>query len=682
MLSRLGAVLALSAGMLLLSAPAAHAEDPVDLSGQYVLDAVGAISGDEAEVGSALDSLYERARLQLFVVYVSTFDNPSNAVDWADETALQNNLGANDLLLAVAIDDRQYAISVDPAFSLSDSQLDAVEGAIEERLRDSDWSGAAIAGAHELEAQATGVVGPGPGTDEPAESAGGGIPVLPLAIGGAAVVGVGAFVIARVRRRQKENASAAPPDQLTQKQLDQRAGTLLVQLDDSLKTSEQELGFAVAQFGEAATADFTATLASAKAKVAQAFTLKQQLDDAQADSAADQRTWTTQIIQLCEAADAELDAQADAFDDLRQLEKNAPQELVAVRAAIDAATTRRDAAAAALATLESTYSTAATKPVADNITQAAKLLEFATAATGTAQQAIDTAKPSEAAIAVRTAQASVGQATALFESIDALGVGLADATAKLEAAVADTQQDVAAARALTPDPALAPLIAAATESLAAAPQGDPAAGLAVIEKANAALEQAFTGVRDKQEQVARAASQLSASLSGAATQVQAATDFITTRRGGIGSTARTRASEAERVLAEATALAASDPVAALASAQKASSLAWSALQSARADVSVFEAPESAVSYDDNYPGSDGADLGGILGDWLFGGGGGSGGSSSRSSGGGGWFSGGGSSSRSSYSGRSSRSGSFGGSSRSSGRRSSSSGGGRSRGGRF
>ena len=681
MLSRLGAVLALSAGMLLLSAPAAHAEDPVDLSGQYVLDAVGAISGDEAEVGSALDSLYDRARLQLFVVYVSTFDNPSNAVDWADETALQNNLGANDLLLAVAIDDRQYAISVDPAFSLSDSQLDAVEGAIEERLRDSEWSGGAIAGAHELAAQATGVVGPGPGTDEPAKSAGGGIPVLPLAIGGAAVVGVGAFVIARVRRRQKENASAAPPDQLTQKQLDQRAGTLLVQLDDSLKTSEQELGFAVAQFGEAATADFTATLASAKAKVAQAFTLKQQLDDAQADSAADQRAWTTQIIQLCEAADAELDAQADAFDDLRQLEKNAPQELVAVRAAIDAATTRRDTAATALATLESTYSTAATKPVADNITQAAKLLEFATAATGTAQQAIDTAKPSEAAIAVRTAQASVGQATALFESIDALGAGLADATAKLEAAVADTQQDIAAANALTPDPALAPLIAAATESLAAAPQGDPVAGLAVIEKANAALEQAFTGVRDKQEQVARAASQLSASLSGAATQVQATTDFITTRRGGIGSTARTRAREAERVLAEAPALATSDPVAALASAQKASSLAWSALQSARADVSVFEAPESAVSYDDNYPGSDGADLGGILGDWLFGGGG-SGGSSSRSSGGGGWFSGGGSSSRSSYSGRSSRSGSFGGSSRSSGHRSSSSGGGRSRGGRF
>src|SRR3954469_9154696 len=127
---RLAAVLVLSAGMLALASPAL-ADDPVDLSGEYVLDTVGAISGDETEVTAALDDLYERARIQLFVVYVSSFDNPSNAVDWADETALQNNLGTNDLLLAVAVDDRQYAISIDPAFTLSDSQLDTVEGAIE-----------------------------------------------------------------------------------------------------------------------------------------------------------------------------------------------------------------------------------------------------------------------------------------------------------------------------------------------------------------------------------------------------------------------------------------------------------------------------------------------------------------------------------------------------------------------
>ena len=673
MLSRLGAVLALSAGMLVLSAPAAHADDPVDLGGAYVLDTVGAISGDEAAVGDALDSLYDRARIQLFVVYVDSFTNPSDAFDWADRTAVQNNFGTNDVLLAVAIGERNYALSAASDFSLSDAQLDTVDAAIEERLRDDDWSGAAIAGAKSLEAEATGVVGPGSTTEEPASSGDGISPVLPI-VGGVAVVGVGVFVFSRIRRRNKDGAVTSAPEQMTQQELDRRAGSLLVQLDDSLKTSEQELGFAVAQFGDAATADFTATLASAKAKVSQAFTLKQQLDDAQPDTAADQRAWTTQIIQLCEAADAELDAQADAFDELRQLEKNAPQELVEVRAATEAAVARKDAAAAALATLSSTYADSAVKPVAENVTQAAKLLDFAGSAATTAQQAIDAAKPSEAAIAVRTAQASVAQATQLFDAIDALGTNLADASTKLAAVVADTEQDLAAARALDADPALTPTIAAAAEALAAAPTNDPVTGLAQVEKANAALEQAFTGARDKQEQVARARTQLDAALSSARAQVQSATEYISTRRGGIGSTARTRVSEAERHLADATGLAVSDPVAALTEAQQAAALASSALQLARSDVSGYEASESVIGQ--GYPsGSDGADLGGILGDWIFGGGGGGGGgwSSGRSSGG---WSGGGSS-------RSSRSGSFGGSSRSSSRSSGgSSGGRRSRGGRF
>lgn len=675
MLSRLATAVALAAGMLVLSAPAAHAEDPVRLGGAYVLDTVGAIAGDEPAVQSALDTLYDRAQIQLFVVYVSTFDNPSNANDWADETAIDNNLGVNDLLLAVAIDDRQYALSFDNAFSLSDAQLDVVDAAIEERLRADDWSGAAIAGAQAIQAEATGVVGPGPSTTEqPVDgAAGGGLPLAVPIVGGVAVVGVAALVVVGVRRRRTSASSSAAPDQLTQKELDRRAGTLLVQLDDSLKTSEQELGFAVAQFGDAATADFTATLASAKAKVAQAFTLKQQLDDAQPDAPADQRAWTTQIIQLCEAADAELDAQADAFDRLRELEKNAPQELAAVRTAAATARTRADAATAALATLTSTYAAPAVATVTDNLAQAAKLLAYADSSAAAAQTAIDAAKPSAAAIAVRTAQASVAQATTLFDAIDALATNLADASAKLDAVVLDTEQDIAAAKALAPDTGLTPAIAAATEALAA-PRTDPVAALALLTQANSGLERVFTGVRDAQEQAARARTQLDAALSGARAQVQSANEYITTRRGGVGSTARTRVSEAERHLAEATGLATGDPVAALGEAKQAIALAESALEYARSDVAGYNAVPS-----DSY-GSDGADLGGILGDWLLGGGSGSSGRS-----GGGWFSGGGGgSSRSSYSSRSSRSGSFGGSSRSSGRSSSgrSSGGRSSRGGRF
>lgn len=674
MLSRLGASLALGAALLLFAAsPAAHAEDPVDLDGAYLLDTVGAISGSETEVQSALDSLFTRADIGLYVVYVDTFTNPADPVEWADQTAVLNFLGTRDLLLAVATGDRLYSMSIDDTFPLSEAQLDRVEAAIETELRNSDWSQAAIAGAQALEAEATGVVGPNQPTSTPQEptAGSGGIPILPI-VGGVAVVGVGVFVYSRIRRRNKDGSVTSAPEQMNQKQLDQRVGTLLVQLDDAVKTSEQELGFAVAQFGDSATKDFTKALQSAKQKVQEAFTIKQKLDDVQPDSAEDQRGWTTQIIQLCEAADAELDAQADAFDELRGLEKNAPQALATVREEAATAAARRAAAAEALGALGKTYATTALAPVSGNLEQADKLLAYAGEAAGKAQELIAGGDASGAAIQVRTAQASVGQAGQLFAAIDTLGAELGAASASLKTVVEDTTQDIAAAEALPKDAALIPAITAASSALAAAKAStdDPAASLAQLQAANASLEQVFLGVRDQQAKIAQARSQLTATISTARAQVTAAMEYITTRRGGIGESARTRVSEADRHLAQASSLADADPIQALTEAERANELAASALSLARSDVEGYEARQN---FDQRaggtYSGSDGADLGGLLTGWILGGGG-----SGRSSSSGG--------SRSSWgggsSGRSSRTGSFGGSSRSSRR----SGGGRSRGGRF
>ncbi len=676
MWSRCGAVVALTAGMLALGAPAAFASDPVDLQGAYVLDTVGAITGDEARVTAAIEELYASTRIQLFVVYVDSFTGTTDG-DWANQTAIDNGLGESDILLAIATVDRNFEVSIDDAFTLSDAQLTTVEtDFLIPELREDNWADAAIAAAQGYEAEATGAVDPATPTTPTAETDSGISPIVPI-IGGVAVVGVGALVVTLVRRRNRSVAPSAQPSQLTQKQLDQRAGTLLVQLDDSLKTSEQELGFAVAQFGDATTKDFTVTLASAKAKVSQAFTLKQQLDDAQPDSDIDKREWTTQIIQLCEAADAELDAQADAFDALRELEKNAPAALVSAREAIAAASTRPAAAEAALAALSSKYSAAAVRPVAENPAQARKLLEFAAVSADAAQTAIAGGKPGDAAIAVRSTEQALGQAGQLFDAITTLGTDLDAAAGSLAAAVADTEQDIAAAKALQPEANLNSAVAAAESALAAARAAatDPLASLAQVGTANAALEQVFTGVRDTQQLQQRASAQLDAAIAAARAQITSTAQFITTRRGGIGESARTRVSEADRHLSQAVALATSDPVAALAEAQQANSLAANAFDLARNDVQSYESQQSVARQPSSsapYRGSDGATLGGLLGE-LFGGGGGGGGWSPRPSSGsrGGGFSGGAS--------RSSRSGSFGGSSRSSSR---SSGGRSSRGGRF
>ncbi len=670
------------AAVLLVAFPApAAAESPVDLNGAYVLDTVGAIEGDEARVLAALDELYDSARIQLFVVYVDNFTGSTN---WANDTAVLNGLGGNDVLLAVAIDERNYQISIDPAFPLSDAQVSAVESNdIEPRLRDDDWAGAAIAAAQGFQAAAAGNEAPA-NPDDPAipitpiGDSGGGIPILPI-LGGVAVVGAGVFVYSRVRRRSGAPGSSASapgsdPAGLSQQQLDQRAGSLLVQLDDSIKTSEQELGFAVAQFGEAATAPFVATLATAKESVSAAFALKHKLDDHEPDTAEERRAWTTEIIQLCESADAELDSQADAFDGLRELERTAPQALAATSASLDAARARVAAAAGTLATLGTTYAASAIAPVKDNVIQAEKLLAFAETSRESAAASIAAAALNDAAVAIRAAQASIGQVMELSEAVETRGVSLGEASAKLKALVADTTSDIAAARVLAEDASATELhaaIAAATTALqtVSTSPGDPIAALSAIASANAGLDTVFADVRDEQANLAKAKSQLDATIAAAQAQLLSAKQYISTRRGGVGESARTRVSEAERRLAQAEAQAASDPIGALAAAQQARDLAEGAFALAEADTAGFSSLQRGGSGSSSR-GNDGAALGGLLGG-LVGGTLGSSGGSNRSS-----SSGGGSS-------RSTRSGSFGGSSRSGSRSSGRSSGGRtSSGGRF
>ena len=133
---------------------------------------------------------------------------------------------------------------------------------------------------------------------------------------------------------------------------------------------------------------------------------------------------------------------------------------------------------------------------------------------------------------------------------------------------------------------LPPLIARAEAALAAAdaalrPAGgalpDPLAALRQLEEADTALEQALSVARDAQTQARRAAEALDQALLTARSTVAAADDFIGTRRGAVGPTARTRLAEAQRHLDAAESLARQDPSAALREAREADRLAQFAL---------------------------------------------------------------------------------------------------------
>lgn len=266
------AVLVAVCWLALGAAPAARADDPVTLSrdGQ-ITDKVGALGDRRGQVVAALDRLYADRRIQLFVVYVRDFSGRS-AQNWADETADKNGLGLDDVLLAVATHDRQYAYTVDPGSRLTDAQLrDVANTAIEPALKQNDWAGAAIGAADGYAAVVAGKPVPTPaitpGIDDPGTGSSGGTStgdlILPVVlVGGAGAVA--AYAYTRRRRRSTTRTTpgatgwgqgAAPPGGPPRPptplpDLDAHAKQALVETDDAVRTSEEELGFATAQFGK------------------------------------------------------------------------------------------------------------------------------------------------------------------------------------------------------------------------------------------------------------------------------------------------------------------------------------------------------------------------------------------------------------------------------------------------
>lgn len=672
----------LVSGLVLIAGPAAAgvpAEQPPEVTDE-ITDRVDALGGRTDEVREALDRLAADTEYQLFVVFVDSFDDWDSG-DWADETAVGSGLGDDDLLLAVAIGDRRYATSVGDN-ALTDDQLSAVEAGIEDELSANDWAGAAIAGADGYRDAARGGDGePGGGGSG---GSGGGFPWLPVGLGTAGVVGL----VALLRRRQPTGPVRGPdglpltgPAALPTDELAKVAARGIVAVDDALKASEQELGFAQAQFGEQATTPFADVIAAGKQKLAQAFELRRRLDDPTPEGEPERRAMLLEIVRLCDEVDRDLDAQTAEFARLRDLQARAPEVLAEVDRRGAEVQGRLPASRASLEQLATRYPATALASVRENVGQAEALLAGAreNAAAGQAAVASDRAK---AVSLARVAEDAVAQAVLLLDAVDRAGADLAEAGGRIDAALASLSADIADAERLAPaDAAVGQAAAGARAAIETAQAeratGDPLAVLRRLVEAEAALDTALGPVREHAAQVERARSLLAATLGRATSLVAGTSGYVDNHRSDVGAEARTRLAEAARLAAEAERLAASDPVAALATAQQAEQFARSAEELARADVE--RARPTLPGYGGGgYSGGYGGATGGVLGDIFGGGWGGSGGSW------GGSWGGGGSSSRSSSSRRSSG-GSFGssrssgGSRRSSGSRSS---GRRGGGGRF
>ncbi|MDT0233472.1 TPM domain-containing protein [Curtobacterium sp. BRB10] len=607
--------------MLIVLAPAAtaHATAPVDLGGAYVLDEADALTASQqARVEQAVQDLYSDTQTQLFVVFVPSFTDPTDHTEWGRAVLEQNQIDTDGILLSVAVDERNYDVQQTNETAISSSDVEnAVNDSLLPELKQGDWSGAAVAFADGL-------------TQSQAPVDLTWLWILLLVV----VVGLIVVVLVIRTRNKRRTAAATEAQEASLADLERTAGGALVTIDDELRTAEQEVGFASAQFGPDAAKPFADAVQAAQREVRKAFAIRQQLDDEVPDTPQQRAEWANQIIVICERAHAAIEEQTEAFDQLRSLEDGIEDAAASLAQAVAAAPASVGAAAAALDRVRARYTGRTLATVSDNVDQAHQVLAFATERSNAATASIAAGDKGEAVVAVRDAQHALAQVQQLTDGALAAEQSFDEATARAEAMRIDIQGDVAAARSLRsggPD-----LAAAVTRAEAVLRQGldprDPVAAVDALTRANTEIDQAIAAARGAEEQRQRATQALDAALRDARNRISQARDYVSLHRGGIGPTARTRLSEAQRAYDDAVELAPSNPGQALNAARAAEQYAAAAMDAANDDLGGWGGGQ----------GGGGAQLGGLVTGLVLGGLlGGRGGSYGGGSFGGGGFGGGG-----------------------------------------
>ena len=553
-----GVFLAVITTGLLLASPAS-AQPPFRLPG-YVTDNAGLLSDSgRAAVTSAVDKLYADRHIRLWVVYVDNFSGLT-AENWAKRTYNSSDLGDSDAVLAVSSTGRAYAFLVPTTVrSIKPSEVDDLRRTqIEPALRNGDWSGAAVAAAN--------------GLNRPPDYSGRILMLIILGVIVIAVVLLLIFMRRRARRRRAAALAAArrvnPTDpnalaEVSPQALDDLSRSMVVDVDNALRTSANELALAIDEFGTERTQPFTEAVDNAKAALAQAFAVRQQLEDATPETPAQRRELLIRVIASAARADRELESQTEAFEQLRDLVINAPSRLDGLTQQYVELTGRIAPAEQRMAELHKEFDDAALSSVAGNVTGARERMAFADRNIGTARELAgqaETGKQTGLVDAFHAAESALGQARSLLDAVNTAAGDIRHAIATLPSTMADVQANINRANEQlkgTPksrSPRVKELTAArdaavtAAESARGSGSADPWGAFAKLTKADADLTRRLAALAEEQATAERLDRAYEQALFTAESRVRAVSEYIDTRRGSIGAEARTRLAEAKRQL--------------------------------------------------------------------------------------------------------------------------------------
>ncbi|MCS5728874.1 hypothetical protein N1031_03795 [Herbiconiux moechotypicola] len=414
--------------------------------------------------------------------------------------------------------------------------------------------------------------------------------LLALVVVVAGLVVVSTLLRRRARRRPAPAIGGAPLREPVD-ELRKRASIRLVQMDDGIRAAEEELEFARAEFGEAAAHEFADALGTARRRASEAFALQQRLDDSEPDTEQEQRDWSRRILALSDAALALSTAQSRAFAERRRAEGSAADSLRRLDELLATVRVRGQDALRTLATVAGEYDGSASSDLAHAAADAQTALDSAQSDLRAARAELETDPLAAISRRTRSAEAELARAGSVYDAIERLPHDLATASARLADAITAAGLAVRDAQSLrdrVDDHADTVRIAEAGERLrsvaasaAARRPAHPVADLDALARATAELDTAVAVARSAQQRIDSAREALAGALRIAESHIATAEQFIGSRRGGVGTDARTRLASAHRELERARLE--SDPLVALDTARRAATYATDADALARYD---------------------------------------------------------------------------------------------------
>lgn len=620
---RFSIVALLSTFLIALGAPA-FATSPVTTSG-IVTDPGGWLSDSDR---SAIETAARTARtkgITIDVVVVPDFSRQKPDA-WCKASATASSSKDSDILYAIAYNERSDVFCSKKA-PVSQTVLDNAQRQAEATLTSNPLtaSDAAIGAQTFINSVVSGYQSPSStgssssrSSSSRTSSSGTGTMLIMLIIVGGGVI---ALLVHNNSRRSRGAGTAQTPAQaanmpgMSVAETVTLANQQLLSADEQVRSAADELDFARAQFGIAATDEFARTLEAAKAAVARGFERQKQMEDATSD--AEKRTTASAIMRDLGENMNPLGTIQATFEQRRSEQATLPSRITEASERLVEQRGDLDRATAELAAIAGIYPAQMLTSLQDNPEQAHALLETAASAIEAAKQAVDT----DRALAESTLDTAHRALMMAKHQTDAIFSAKSDLDAirdRLGAAIGSISADLADVTSLRAEPTVFdPLVADARAAIAEGQaalmnNGDPLAALEHLRTSEANIDAALAPLRSQRENAEKARANAQAQISLAETAFERAERYVQGRRGAIDLSVRSTLHDSEQSLKAARAAISSDPA-------KASALASDAR--AKADrVLATPLPNAADSWNAGYSGrptSPGSSIGSSLGEALL-----------------------------------------------------------------